>query len=141
MARDQGLRPKEITMKKLVLLMAAALVAPSLFAAEDGKKLFTEKILPVMQEKCFGCHGATAKKPAAKLLLDTKAGLAKGGKSGTLLVAGKPDDSLIVQVLRYNMEDADMNMPPKKKGGKLDDAIIADFVKWVKLGAPDTRAE
>ena len=30
-------------------------------------------------------------------------------------------------------------MPPQKNGGKLMDAVIADFEQWVKMGAPDPR--
>ena len=30
-------------------------------------------------------------------------------------------------------------MPPTKQGGKLPDAVIADFEEWVRMGAPDPR--
>jgi len=30
-------------------------------------------------------------------------------------------------------------MPPKSAGGKLPDAVIQDFEKWVGMGAPDPR--
>ena len=30
-------------------------------------------------------------------------------------------------------------MPPEKEGGKLPDEVIADFEKWIRMGAPDPR--
>jgi hypothetical protein len=50
-------------------------------------------------------------------------------------VPGKPDESLLIQAVRY--KDEDLQMPPK--GEKLSDAQIADLVEWVRRGAPDPR--
>ncbi|NBV86506.1 MAG: DUF1549 domain-containing protein, partial [Verrucomicrobia bacterium] len=36
-------------------------------------------------------------------------------------------------------EDADLAMPPKKKGGKLSDSNIRVLSDWIKMGAPDPR--
>src|SRR5262249_45973202 len=49
------------------------------------------------------------------------------------VVPGQPDKSLLIQALRQTHE---LRMPPK---GKLPEAVIADFVRWVELGAPDPR--
>ncbi len=97
---------------------------------------FEQKIRPVLVEHCYRCHSAQAegnKKLKAGLRLDTRDGLRKGGDSGPSLVPGKPADSLLVKALRYG---GDVRMPPK---GKLPAAVIADFEKWVSLGAPDPR--
>ena len=39
-------------------------------------------IRPVLATKCYGCHASTLRSPMGGLVLDTKAGLAKGGVTG-----------------------------------------------------------
>jgi hypothetical protein len=105
---------------------------PSKALNPGGVRFFEQKIRPVLVEHCYSCHSASAKKPRGQLLLDTRAGLLKGGASGPAIVPGKPKDSLLIQALRHE----DLAMPPK---GKLPPAVIADFERWVALGAPDPR--
>jgi hypothetical protein len=52
-------------------------------------------------------------------------------------VPGKPEESLLIKAVRY--DDADLAMPPKKKGGKLPTEDIAKLEQWVAMGAPDPR--
>ncbi|HVX13878.1 MAG TPA: PSD1 and planctomycete cytochrome C domain-containing protein [Pirellulales bacterium] len=97
---------------------------------------FETKIRPVLVQECYQCHSAQAaaqKKLKGGLLLDTRDASRKGGESGPAVVPGKPDESLLVRALRHE----DFEMPPK---GKLPDAVIADFVKWIEMGAPDPRS-
>ena len=99
-------------------------------------EFFEQKIRPILAEHCFSCHSVNAernKKLKAGLYLDTRDGLRKGGDSGPSVTPHKPGDSLLVKTLRY---DGDVRMPPK---GKLPAAVIADFEKWISLGAPDPR--
>lgn len=113
-------------------------VVPFSVAAETdvaGTEFFETKIRPVLVEHCFECHSAKAQPPEGKLRLDSRDALRKGGKTGPSLVLGKPEASLIIKSLRYT--DEDLQMPPN---GKLPDTVIADFEKWISLGAPDPRA-
>jgi cytochrome c553 len=108
-----------------------------LSAADDaaGLELFEKKIRPVLVQECYQCHSAQAaadKKLKGGLLLDTGEATRKGGDSGPAVVPGKPSESLLVNALKHE----DFEMPPK---GKLPEAVIADFVKWIELGAPDPR--
>jgi hypothetical protein len=107
----------------------------SVSAADDkaGIAFFESKIRPVLVKHCYECHSKDAKKLGGKLLLDTRDDLRKGGESGSSIVAGKPDESLLIHALRW--ED-NLEMPPKEP---LPEAVIADFVKWIALGAPDPR--
>src|SRR6185503_244403 len=57
------------------------------------------------------------------------------GNTGAAIVPGKPDESLLIQAIRY--KDEDLQMPPK--GEKLSDQQIADLTEWVRRGAPDPR--
>ncbi len=98
---------------------------------------FDTRIRPVLSEHCYKCHSHTADRIKGGLLLDSRAAVLQGGDSGPAIVAGKPDESLLIQAIRY--KDEDLRMPPAAHGGKLGDAQIADFEEWVKRGAPDPR--
>jgi len=98
----------------------------------DGLKHFEAKIRPVLVEKCYSCHSAEAKALRGGLLLDTRQGLLTGGDSGPAIVVGKPEESSLIQALKFES----FEMPPS---GKLPDAVIADFELWIKNGAPDPR--
>ena len=70
-----------------------------------------------------------AKRLEAGLLLDSRASQLKGGDSGSAIVPGNADKSLLVQAVRYE----DFEMPPK---GKLPTGKVESLVKWVNMGAP-----
>src|SRR5213594_3752301 len=113
-----------------------SLLAASLGAQSSGGDLFENKIRPILATKCYMCHSSTLKSPMAGLVLDTKAGLLKGGATGPVLVPGKPAESRLLQALRYT--DPHLQMPPS---GKLADPVIADFERWIAAGAPDPRTD
>lgn len=107
--------------------------------SEEQVKFFETKIRPVLIDKCYSCHSAEAGKASGGLLLDSRDGLLEGGDSGPALVPGKPDDSLLIEAIRFETDG--LQMPPAKAGGKLDDRVIADFVQWIRMGAADPRTE
>jgi hypothetical protein len=99
----------------------------------EDRTFFENRIRPVLVKHCYECHSADSEEVGGKLLLDTREGLRTGGESGPAVVAGKPDESRIIQALRYD----GIEMPPEQP---LPEAVINDFVKWVKRGAPDPRS-
>lgn len=102
-----------------------------------GREFFEAKIRPVLVKSCYACHSgeaAKASKLKGGLQLDTREGVLKGGESGTVVVSGKPDESLLIQSLKH-VGDAP-EMPPNEK---LSESVIADFEEWIRLGLPDTR--
>ena len=102
----------------------------------SGVAFFEQKIRPALVEHCYECHSTDAKKLKGNLYLDSKAGWEKGGDSGEkVIVPGNPESSLLLRTIQHLEED--MKMPPKKP--KLPEAVIADFIAWVKMGAPDPR--
>lgn len=120
------------------IVMAAGLIAHARADAVDaaGVAFFEQKIRPVLIEHCYECHSDKAKKIKGGLRLDSRAGWLTGGDGGTAaIVPGKPEESVLIRAVQH-LED-DLAMPPKKP--KLPDAIIADLVSWVKMGAPDPR--
>lgn len=119
------------------VLAAGSLVLVRAGAADAADAAFFEqKIRPVLVEHCYECHSEQAKKIKGGLRLDSRAGWLAGGDGGTAaIVPGKPEESLLIRAVQH-LED-DLAMPPKQP--KLPDAIIADLVSWVKMGAPDPR--
>ena len=102
----------------------------------DGIEFFERKIRPVLIEHCYRCHSREqlkAKPAKGDLLLDTREALLRGGESGPAIVPGEAGASLLVHALRYES----LKMPPKSK---LPDSVIADFVRWIDIGAPDPRS-
>lgn len=95
---------------------------------------FENKIRPLLVEHCYECHSAQSKDVGGGLLLDSKDAILRGGESGPALIAGQPEKSLIIQALEFQ----EVEMPPS---GQLPVAVINEFKKWVRKGAPDPRGE
>ena len=122
-----------ITITLLLVTFAKASSAQS--PNEEGLKFFEQKIRPVLVQHCYSCHSVgarDAKKLQGALFLDSAEGTLTGGESGPALIKGKSAESRIIKAMKYD----GMEMPPS---GKLSDEIIADFAKWVEMGAPDPR--
>lgn len=120
----------------VALILGAFLIAPRSDLAEDkpDAKFFNDKIGPVLVKNCYKCHSAKAEEVQGNLLLDTREGIRKGGDNGPAIVPGDVAKSFLLRAIKY--QEDDYQMPPS---GKLSDEIIADFVKWVEMGAPDPR--
>ena len=57
--------------------------------------LYTDIVQPLLQSKCYGCHGRNKQKGG--LRMDDSARLFKGGKDGIVLIAGKADESELMK--------------------------------------------
>ncbi|MFQ5929086.1 MAG: PSD1 and planctomycete cytochrome C domain-containing protein [Acidobacteriota bacterium] len=90
----------------------------------------------MLVENCYLCHSDQITAPQADLRLDTREGVLKGGSRGPAIVPGEPEKSLLIKAISYR--DLQLKMPPT---GKLSDEQIADFIAWVKMGAPDPRTD
>src|SRR5215470_5565993 len=95
-------------------------------SAAQGE-FFEKRIRPILATRCQACHNSRLK--TAGLDLSSAAGLRQGGQSGPI-VAAKPEDSRILQVIRY---ESSLKMPPT---GKLKDDEIGAMAEWVTMGAP-----
>ena len=116
----------------LLAVLCLATVLPAADMTPERRAFFESKIRPVLVKQCYECHSASAKKVGGKLLLDSPGEMIGGGESGPVMQPGKPDESLLIQALRYD----GLEMPPKHR---LPEAVVNDFVVWVKMGAPDPR--
>lgn len=114
-------------MRLLIPLLAVAVLS-----AEESTTTFA-KVQPILEASCVKCHGA--KKPKHDLRLDSLEGVLKGGKElGPAAIAGKPDQSPLLKVLRLPADD-EVSMPPKGKGEQLSDEQVALIRKWISEGA------
>jgi hypothetical protein len=117
---------------------APAQTAPAKVRSITPEQLefFEKKIRPVLVDKCYDCHSESSGKNKGELSLDTRDGIRAGGDRGPAVIPKNVEDSVLIHAIR---QDAQLRMPPEKKGGKLPDEIVADFEQWVKMGAPDPR--
>ena len=121
-------------MRRLSIAALVALMLAGRTTAQDsdaGIIFFEAKIRPVLAEQCYRCHGE--KKQRGKLRLDSAEALLKGGESGPAIVPKNVEASLLIKAIRQTGE---LKMP---EDGRLPPAVVADFEKWVAMGAPDPR--
>jgi mono/diheme cytochrome c family protein len=113
-----------------VLALAPAVGADGPAADPRAVEHFEKHVRPVLVEKCIACHGPKAQR--GSLRLDSRQGLLKGGDTGPALVAGQPDNSLLIKAIR---RAGDLKMPPKDKD-RLTPAQVDALSAWVRMGAP-----
>jgi len=122
----------------LIVCIGCICFAGSLARAEDAERrareLFETHVRPTFLEHCLGCHGP--KKQQGGLRLDSSSWVQAGGDSGEVVVGGDPDESILMQAIRY--DDPALEMPPR---GKLPEATITAFEEWIALGAVDPRSD
>ncbi|MCA9015146.1 MAG: PSD1 domain-containing protein [Planctomycetaceae bacterium] len=122
------------------LLIAAVVLSVSQLSAAEKQpnqqqiQFFEAKIRPLLIKHCYDCHGADEQESG--LRVDTFKGIAKGGKAGSLLIPGKPEQSLLITAVKY--QSPDLQMPPDEKLSKQE---IEDLTNWVKMGAPYPNAD
>ncbi len=91
------------------------------------ERFFQERVAPIFEARCVHCHEGA--KPKGGLSLVTADRLQAGGDSGPAVVAGKPDESLL---LEYVSGDE----PQMPKGERpLSAAEVATIRKWIVDGA------
>ncbi len=92
---------------------------------------YTSRVQPIFQANCYRCHGGLNHRGG--LVLDSRAGMMKGGHDGAVIAPGHPEQSLLVKLIRHEGPANDpMPMPPKSK---LSDGDIATIEQWVRAGA------
>src|SRR5437762_12728905 len=95
--------------------------------SREQVKFFEEKVRPILAENCYKCHGSDKQK--GSLRLDVREAALAGGESGPVIVPGKPDQSPLVEAIKWES----LEMPPT---GKLSESQIALLTEWIRLGAP-----
>jgi YHS domain-containing protein/mono/diheme cytochrome c family protein len=119
------------------MLHRAICFVPTLFVlgglATADEIEYARDVHPILRDHCFTCHGPEKQK--GKLRLDTREGLF-GGKDGEQpVVPGKPDVSLLYELVTLPHDDPDV-MPAE--GEPLTGEQLATLKKWIEAGAPWT---
>lgn len=115
----------------LVLVAGSAVAAD----ADRAEELFVLRIAPLLQEKCWACHGADERSREGGLDLSARTGLLKGGDSEEpAIVPGQPDDSPLYRAVTRT-DDAWSAMPPKE-ANQLTAEEVAWIRQWIAAGAP-----
>ncbi len=112
-----------------VLMLPVVLLAQEF---SDAAKItfFDQKVLAVLKQNCFKCHGEE-KKLKGHFRITSRKGLLEGGDIGPAINLKEPDKSLLLEMISY--KDGDHEMPPKEK---LPQEQIDILTQWVKMGAP-----
>ncbi len=111
----------------LALVGCQSSFSSPLFGANDIE--FEKDIAGLIASRCLECHNAHDRQGG--LTLTTRAQMLTGGESGSAVVAGKPNDSLLIERVVAG------EMPPEQKGKsrKLPEHEIALFRGWIETGA------
>ena len=92
---------------------------------------FAEVVKPILEAKCFSCHGPNKQK--GKLRLDEPDFILKGGKNGEIIVAGKAEESALMKRIMLQKDNKD-HMPPIEKS-QLSKQEIELLHWWINGGA------
>lgn len=112
------------------MLVVAAWVNHAPAESATAPVAYLENVHPILAEHCYSCHSGDKRKGG--LFLGTREGLLKGSESGAVVVEGKPDESLLIELI--TTEDEDFVMPPK--GERLSAEEVAILRDWISAGLP-----
>lgn len=99
--------------------------APSDTPAAAAAVNFTNDVMPILQSRCFNCHGGDEIKEGLSVAsYDT---LMAGSTNGAVLIPGDPANSLLIQQIQNG------KMP--KRGPKLTPAQLQILIDWILAGA------
>jgi mono/diheme cytochrome c family protein len=125
--------PTRLSCAALIVLLAGAGRAPAAAppTGAEPARFFETRVRPILQAHCLQCHDSA--KARGGLSLTSREALLQGGTRGPAVSPGRPGDSLLLQAVSHR----DLKMPPK---GKLSPAQIDTLERWVKMGAPWSKA-
>ncbi len=111
-------------------LLVALLFVPG--AARDADRVdYARDVRPILAEKCVACHGAWKQKGG--LRLETVRLIRMGGRSGPVVVPGRPADSRLID--RVTGAGGETPMPPPGDGERLTAAQLGTLTRWIEQGA------
>jgi hypothetical protein len=94
--------------------------------ASTDHVVFESEVKAILADTCIRCHNSKMRKSGIDLT--TPKGILLGGDSGRIIQAGRPDESLL-----FEMIDAG-EMPPDEKD-RLSRAQLESIRKWIAAGA------
>lgn len=95
---------------------------------------YATEIAPILERCCTSCHNP--KDYEGDLDLSTRAALMEGwGDGEVIVVAGKPDESILIESCELPLDD-EMHMPPEDEE-QLKPEELAALRKWIADGCPE----
>lgn len=104
--------------------------------ASDPTSFYTKHIHPIFDANCVSCHGES--KTSGGLRLDSYDQLMRGGKDGTAIVPGNPDESLLLN--RVTLPASHKQFMPAEGKPPLRAEEIAWIRTWIQQGASPNDA-
>ena len=124
----------------IALLFGRSLALNRQVTAEDAiadpatVEFFEKKVRPILVARCHECHAGAKHK--GNLRLDSRAAVLTGGDTGTAIVAGDPEKSLLVDAVRYG----DLyQMPPDSQLPPEEIKTLEEWVRRERLGERSRR--
>lgn len=114
-------------MNRLAVLCVLAFPSLAVDRPDRDVRFFDQRVAPILTRRCLGCHNDQLNNAGISFL--DRDSLLKGGTRGPAIVPGKPDLSVMIEVLRH---DGEIQMPP---GPKLPPKEIAILTQWIQRGA------
>ncbi|HUG34245.1 MAG TPA: c-type cytochrome domain-containing protein [Anaerolineales bacterium] len=96
-------------------------------SAQAATVSFSADVLPILQSRCFNCHGGDDIEEG--LNLTTFAGIIAGSDNGPVIIPGDAANSLLAEQV------VSQEMP--KRGPKLTPPQVQIIVDWINQGALD----
>lgn len=122
--------PKLLASFATVLLFMHGPILSAGDLTPQQRDLFENHVRPTLISQCIECHDDS--KQEGGLRLTSLESLLKGGESGPAIVPGKPDESLLIEALRYES----FEMPPT---GRLEEQVVDGIAAWIQAGSPWPR--
>ena len=114
------------------LVAVSALAAPPPAGATGATVDFQRDVRPILSDNCFLCHGPDERTRQGGLRLDTRDGAFSHRESGTAVVPGDSEASLLYQ--RVSHENQGLRMPPFYEE-QLTDEQVDVLRRWIDEGA------
>src|SRR5205823_13476106 len=111
-------------MRRLLMITCVVFPAP-IRAAEPVKVNYADHVLPLLRDKCLGCHNADKQKGGLDASNYVK--LMEGGSSGAVVKPGDPDASRLFILASHREEP---KMPPN--GSRSSDSQLDTLRKWIE---------
>ena len=108
------------------VVLAAAVTVP-IGAKAQNPEVFTTDIRPIMERRCWNCHGEQLQ--LSGLDLRTRERALTGGTRGPAIVPGRPDESLLYRLV------GGLEEPSMPSEDTLTEAEVASVRAWIEDGA------
>lgn len=116
----------------LIVCVSTIIASPAPPSHAAAEPVTDADVIPILLRRCANCHGGEYKEN--ELDLRTLSSILAGGKSGSVVISGNPDDSPLIQKIQAD------EMPPKDVRGRagieqVTEGELATLRRWISDGA------